>query len=269
MEFAYFQKKDSEQFSFYRIPKLLFSDERFQKLSTDAKLLYGVMLDRVGLSQKNGWVDEEGNVFIRFTIEEMMSYFKWSRYWVFRILDELDDKSGIGLIERRRQGFRLPNIIYVKNFAAILWSGEDTFSSGIPEVRQTDFQKYDMSDFKKYDGQTSRSMADGLQEVGQADSNNTNKSETDKSNTERKISEVRKKGWTMGSFQNVYLAENELKELKSRFPYDWQERVERLSSYMASTGKKYRNHYATICSWAVKEKKASQKNYDVPEGKGL
>ena len=63
-DFAYFQEQDSEQFSFFRIPKILFSDERFRNLSSEAKILYGLMLDRVGLSRKNGWVDAEGNVYI-------------------------------------------------------------------------------------------------------------------------------------------------------------------------------------------------------------
>ena len=102
-DFAYFQEQDSEQFSFFRIPKILFSDERFRNLSSEAKILYGLMLDRVGLSRKNGWVDAEGNVYIHFTIEEMMSVLKWSRYRIFQLLDELDEKEpGIGLIERRR-----------------------------------------------------------------------------------------------------------------------------------------------------------------------
>ena len=104
-DFAYFQEQDSEQFSFFRIPKILFSDERFRNLSSEAKILYGLMLDRVGLSRKNGWVDAEGNVYIHFTIEEMMSVLKWSRYRIFQLLDELDEKEpGIGLIERRRVG---------------------------------------------------------------------------------------------------------------------------------------------------------------------
>ena len=92
-DFAYFQEQDSEQFSFFRIPKILFSDERFRNLSSEAKILYGLMLDRVGLSRKNGWVDAEGNVYIHFTIEEMMSVLKWSRYRIFQLLDELDEKE--------------------------------------------------------------------------------------------------------------------------------------------------------------------------------
>lgn len=65
MEFSYFQEHESEQFTFFRIPKILFSDERFAGLSSEAKILYGLMLDRVGLSRKNGWIDQNGNVYIQ------------------------------------------------------------------------------------------------------------------------------------------------------------------------------------------------------------
>ena len=74
-EFAYFQEQDSEQFAFYKIPKVLFTDPRFNGISTEAKIMYGVMLDRVSLSRKNGWIDENGNVYIQFTLSEMMEYF--------------------------------------------------------------------------------------------------------------------------------------------------------------------------------------------------
>ena len=71
--FPYYYGYESEQFAFYRIPKLLVTDERFQGLSTDAKLLYGLMLDRMSLSLKNGWLDEQGRVYIYFPAEEIMA----------------------------------------------------------------------------------------------------------------------------------------------------------------------------------------------------
>ena len=79
-EFAYFQEQDSEQFAFYKIPKVLFTDPRFNGISTEAKIMYGVMLDRVSLSRKNGWIDKNGNVYIQFTLSEMMEYFHWTKY---------------------------------------------------------------------------------------------------------------------------------------------------------------------------------------------
>ena len=63
MDFGYFHEEESEQFAFYRIPQVLFKDEKFAKLSTDAKVLYGLFLNRVSLSKKNHWIDEEGRVY--------------------------------------------------------------------------------------------------------------------------------------------------------------------------------------------------------------
>lgn len=70
MTLDYFYGQAGELFSFYRIPKALFQEPRFQSLSTDAKTLYGILLDRMSLSAKNGWLDEQGRVFIIFTIED-------------------------------------------------------------------------------------------------------------------------------------------------------------------------------------------------------
>ena len=71
MTLDYFYGQAGELFSFYRIPKALFQEPRFQNLSTDAKTLYGILLDRMSLSAKNGWLDEQGRVFIIFTIQEV------------------------------------------------------------------------------------------------------------------------------------------------------------------------------------------------------
>lgn len=60
----YYYGYEAEQFSFYRIPKRLLEDDRFRGVSTDAKLLYGLLLDRMALSMKNGWLDQQGRVFI-------------------------------------------------------------------------------------------------------------------------------------------------------------------------------------------------------------
>lgn len=74
VEFDYFHDYESEQFAFYRIPKVLFTDDYFRNLSSDAKVLYGLMLDRMALSIKNKWVDEDGRVYIIFTLEQTINY---------------------------------------------------------------------------------------------------------------------------------------------------------------------------------------------------
>lgn len=112
----YFYGTQAEQFNFYRLPKILITDKRFQGISSDAKILYGIMLDRMSLSMKNKWIDEENRVYIIFTLEDVMETFTCSERKASRLLNELDSRTGIGLIEKRRQGLGKPNIIYLKNF---------------------------------------------------------------------------------------------------------------------------------------------------------
>ena len=112
IEFGYFHDYESEQFAFYRIPKVLFTDEYFRNLSSDAKVLYGLMLDRMALSIRHQWFDEEGKVYIIFTVEQVIQYMNCGRDKAMKTLAELDTKKGIGLIERVKQGFGKPDIIY-------------------------------------------------------------------------------------------------------------------------------------------------------------
>ena len=111
----YFYGRSSELFSFYRIPKLLFQDSRFQLLSTDAKTLYGILLDRMSLSVKNHWLDEQSRVYIIFTTEEIMEALSCANQKACRLMLELEKDAG--LIERKRQGLGKPSLIYVKKFA--------------------------------------------------------------------------------------------------------------------------------------------------------
>ena len=116
MQFDYYYGSQAEQFSFFRLPKVLIKDKRFKKISSDAKILYGIMLDRMSLSIKNRWVDKENRVYIIFTLEEVMREFECSERKASYLMAELDTKSGIGLIEKKRQGLGRPNLIYLKNF---------------------------------------------------------------------------------------------------------------------------------------------------------
>lgn len=114
MSFDYFYGQQSDLFTFYRVPKVLFTEDCFWNVSTDAKLLYGILLDRMNLSARNGWLDEEGRVYIIFTIEEIKGALGCAEKKAVKLLDELEKKCG--LIERKRQGLGKPNLIYVKNF---------------------------------------------------------------------------------------------------------------------------------------------------------
>ena len=112
--FDYYYGDESNQFSFYRIPRQLVTGDRFKRLSTDAKLLYGLLLDRMGLSAKNGWYDEQGRVYIYYTLDEIQEDLNCGHDKATRMLVELDNgKNGFGLIERVRQGQGRPTKIYV------------------------------------------------------------------------------------------------------------------------------------------------------------
>ena len=111
--FPFHYGNEAEQYTFYRIPKQLFDDPYFGDLSTDAKVLYGLMLDRMSLSLKNGWLDEDGRVFIYFTAENIMEMLGCGRSKCTKLLQELDTHTGIGLITRIRQGLGKPDVIYV------------------------------------------------------------------------------------------------------------------------------------------------------------
>lgn len=112
--YDYFYGPQADQFNFIRIPAVLFSKEEFRTLSAEAKVLYGILLKRMDLSAKNGWFDEQGQVFIICTLEEIMETMNCANQKAVKLLAELEEKSG--LIERRRQGLGKPNLIYVKNF---------------------------------------------------------------------------------------------------------------------------------------------------------
>jgi len=114
--FDFFYGKESERYNFIIIPKLLMKDERFQHISAEAKLMYGLFLDRNSLSQKNGWLDEENRVYIIYTIEEMKKDLGCATEKVNKVLKELES---IGLIYRKRNGKRKANYIYVMDYMAI------------------------------------------------------------------------------------------------------------------------------------------------------
>lgn len=97
MTLDYFYGAQADQFAFYRIPKALFTDERFKSISAEAKILYGILLDRMSLSRKNGWLDEQGRVFIIFTLEEVMEAIGCADQKATKLLNELDSKAGLSL----------------------------------------------------------------------------------------------------------------------------------------------------------------------------
>ena len=105
---------EAEQYSFLRVPKILLQNDAYRGLSADAKILYSLLLDRVGMSIRNGWRDEHRRVYIIFTIEEIKRCMNCADKKAVQLLKELEERAG--LIEKRRQGMGKPNLIYVKSF---------------------------------------------------------------------------------------------------------------------------------------------------------
>ena len=114
MMLDYFYGQSGELFSYFRIPKALFQDSRFRQLSTDARTLYGILLDRMSLSAKNGWLDEQGRVYIIYTVREVQESLCCTEHKAVKLFRELEQAD---LIERKRRGLGRPSLIFVKNFS--------------------------------------------------------------------------------------------------------------------------------------------------------
>ena len=164
INFDYYYGIEAEQFSFYRVPRLLIKDERFKGLSSDAKLLYGLMLDRMSLSMKNGWLDDENRAHIIYTVDAIMEDLGCSKPTCTKIMRELDSENGIGLIEKKRRGLGKPDIIYVKNFSSVPNEKEEKEPSN-PDV-STEVKNFN---FKKQKNLTSGSKESELQGVKESD----------------------------------------------------------------------------------------------------
>lgn len=135
IQFDYFTAAETEQYTFYRIPKELFTESYFQTLSCEAKVLYGMMLDRLGLSIRNQWFDSQGRAYIIFTVEDVMGVMGCQSQKAVRLMKELDTADGIGLIEKKRIGLGRPNRIYVKNFMVRGNGGSENGSGGACRIQ--------------------------------------------------------------------------------------------------------------------------------------
>ncbi|MCC8164220.1 MAG: replication initiator protein A [Lachnospiraceae bacterium] len=197
IQFDYFRGMEAEQYSFYRIPKLLFTSDYFKGISCEAKVLYGLMLDRMSLSVKNRWFDEEDRVYIIFTVEDVMELLNCGRQKAVRTLAELDVQKGIGLIEKRRVGLGHPNVIYVKNFMVKQTSEEEkapenaenskkyeNHTSGSMKSESSEVRK---SYFRKCEKRNSGSMNSELPEVPKSNGNKTDINETELNETDSLI----------------------------------------------------------------------------------
>ena len=170
MAYEYFYGRESEKFMFYRIPKLLFQIDELKKLPIEAKVLYGMLLDRVGLSAENGWIDDKGRIFIIYTVADAAKALGCSLKKTVGIIKELEE---IGLVEKKRRGMGKPNLIYVKNFL-----------NEMSEIQLRNSKNYN-----------SGSVDPAIQELSYLQPNNTKKTNTEMNKTDNEQSlQIRQAG---------------------------------------------------------------------------
>lgn len=236
-----FLTQDSLIPPYMAFPRFLLDKEG---LSETAKILYTILLDRTGLSQKNdGWTDEQGHVFILFPIKNLAEVMHKSEMSIKTALTALEKES---LIVRKRQGAGFPNRIYVRVPPETLVQTDRNLS-----VRQMENCP---TDRKKSVSVTDRKLSSSNKE---------------KNNIKRTNSESKDNCTAYGSYQNVFLTMEELSTLQSEVPH-YQEYIEKLSRYMTSSGKQYASHAATIRSWALQDHPAPVKRtYECKEDESL
>ncbi len=186
IRFEYFYDQEADMLSFYRIPKLLFTNDYFKQLSTDAKVLYGLMLDRMSLSIKNKWFDKEKRAYIYFSVEEVAEMLNCKRNKAISIMKELDAETGIGLIEKKIQGQGKPTIIYVKSFVQNEEEVVQKLEKQTSEIEKIGSEVGNIN-FLKLEKQTSRSVKNKPLEVGKTNPNKNNINNTDFNNTDHNL----------------------------------------------------------------------------------
>ena len=194
MFFDYFYEEQSESYSFYRIPKMLFTEEIFEALSTDAKVLYGLLLDRISLSRENGWMDDAGRVYVYYTIKSVKKSMRCANTKACGLLRELDE---FGLIERKKQGLGKPTIIYVKDF--------------------TRFRKAELLDSEK---QNSVILHTGTLDNRKSETNKTEKNNTESNKTNPILSGADKDMDERTSYRNYLNSQLDMEIMYERYPYD-------------------------------------------------
>lgn len=190
MQLDYFYGNEAEQFTFYRIPKVLITSPQFKQVSDSAKILYGLMLDRMGLSIRNGWFDEQGRAYIFYKIGDIEDDINCSTGKAVKLLAELDTKKGIGLIERIKQGQGKADKIYLKKFVGT--DNAQTYSR-VTNNENQDLQKSNFQTSKNCKSRLTKTESADLQKAEQNNNkyNNTDFSDTKSINQSEENAEIK------------------------------------------------------------------------------
>ena len=217
---SYFYGDEAMQFTYFRIPCQLITHPRFKHLSTDSKLLYGMLLDRMSLSIKNEWYDDTGRVYIYYTVDEVCSNLNCGRDKAMRLLAELDTGKGVGLIERKKQGQGKPTRIYVKRFTTQEMPPQPEKKPEPPAPPPG----VEFADVQKSAFPTSRRRKNPPQEVEETDPNQTKRNQLDFIQPDPSIYPPAPSGRQMGIDRcevREEVKENiEYEHLRRELPYD-------------------------------------------------
>lgn len=145
LNLPFFLKGEVNTLQFFQFPKILFTEPRLKDLSNDCKILYALMLDRVPLSMKNEWLDEEERVYIIYTNEEACKYLNKSPRTITKMMGDLDTEKGFGLIERKKQGLGKPDLIYVKSLLTLVEESSEKSSKKGTTVEKLSTKSGDLS----------------------------------------------------------------------------------------------------------------------------
>lgn len=242
MKFDFFRGNECEQYLFYRVPQVLFTDDEFRYISSEAKLLYGFLLDRTALSAKNKWTDEDGKVYVYFTQDEAKEKLNIGTGKATKIFSELDE---IGLIIRIRQGQGNPCKIYVMNFAKPLSQAQtsenqksekskmEVLNSEKDNLRLTKSESQDLqkSEVLNSEKDSSRPPKIESQDFQKSECNNTENSHTE--NSQNNLSSI-SEGLSDGIVEYSQCIEN----IKEQISYD--------SLYSQGTEENYLNFIISL-----------------------
>ena len=215
--FSYIYGQEADMLSFYRIPKLLFTNDYFRELSTDAKVLYGLMLDRMSLSIKNKWFDAENRAYIYFSVEDTMELLNCKKNKALDTIKALEDFS---LIERKRQGQGKPAITYVKSFMEEVTEQVQKLEKQTSEP-ECDDSEVGKTNLLRLEKQTSRSLKNKPLEVGKINPNKNNINNTEINNPNLILSGDTDEGLDeYHAYADIIRENMEIEILYEQYPYD-------------------------------------------------
>ena len=170
--FDYHYEEEAERYTFIRLPKALYTEDMFRKLSDGSKVLYGMLLELMGLSRKNGWIDEKGRVYISVSIQKIRQMMNCGNEKAVAMLRELDSKDGVGLIERIKQGQGKPTIIYVKSFIIMKQHEEES-----REIKPAEEEKHEFGETENKNSEKpkTRIRENRILEFGRPENKNSEK----------------------------------------------------------------------------------------------